>query len=242
MSALVTIPGETVCLENLLKFNQAIFGSDFETFRTQENRVPEPNAASFCMQTLINRARLSTNVDTYDDCQFTASIADDQMTVSAVAFGLVTVGRTVFGLDVAENTKITGGPSDGGPGVYTVTPAGQAVSSRTMAAGIENILQPMRFDVQMDFYGADASDKATVFATVFRDEFGATILAGLPGGSAPLYTSDPKNMAFITEEQQYQARWTVVASLQINGVVTVPKEFADKIQIDRIAVDAFYQA
>ena len=239
--ALTAIPGLTLCLEGIVAFNAALFGADFPTARTQQNRVAEMSAPNFAMMTPVDRGRLSTNVDTYDDCQFVASIAGAQMTVTSVAFGKVTAGRRVYGVGVSDGTTIVSGPADGGPGVYVVSPE-QTVASRVMAAGVENIATPTRYDVQVDFYGAESADKATVFAQVFRDEYGCTIFAGLPGGLSPLYTSDPRQVQFVAEEQQYQGRWTLTVSMQADSVVTVPKEFADRIEIDRIAVDAFYAA
>lgn len=240
MAALVSIPGETVCLEAVVQFMAAILAG-VPAYKTQLNRVPEPSDPNFAMLTPTLRRRLSTNVDTYDDCQFAGSIAGTTMTVTSVAFGLVTIGRTVFGVGVSDNTTIVSGPSGGGPGSYQVSPT-QTVAARTLAAGIENIKQPIELSMQVDFYGTAASDNAQTFSTIFRDEYGVSIFDALPGGVSPLFTDEPQNAVFLSEAQQYQDRWTLKAMMQVDSVVSVPKQFADQITIDRIPVDAFYPA
>jgi hypothetical protein len=239
MPDLVSIPGETVCREAMVQFMGQIMPG-VPTFVTQVNRVPEASG-NFAMMTVTNRKRLSTNVDTYDDCQFEASIAGTAMTVASVAFGKVTPGRKIFGVGLDPESVVVSGPADGGPGVYVVSPA-QTATLRTMAAGVENIKQPIELAMQMDFYGPNASDNSTTFSTIFRDEYGVSIFKALPGGISPLYTSEPQNAVFVAEEQQYEDRWMLTAFMQVDSVVSVPKQFADEIAVARKPVDAFYPA
>ena len=60
----------------------ALLPSGVEVIQSQINRVPEPPGADFVVLTPILRTRLSTNVDTYQDCAFTGSIAANVLTVT----------------------------------------------------------------------------------------------------------------------------------------------------------------
>lgn len=239
---MVAVPGELACLEALSLFLAATMPANTPALKTQVNRVAEPGSANFIMMTPGLRRRLGTNNDTYDDCQFVGSIAGTVLTVTSVVFGTIQVDRLVFGVDVAENTRITGlGTGTGGVGTYVVSPT-QTVASEKMAAGAEDLMQPIELTIQTDFYGDSASDNAQTFTTLFRDEWGASFFSALSESISPLYTDEPKQVAFTSEQNQYQDRWIVNTMLQVNAVVTVPKQFADQIAVSRIPVDAFYAA
>lgn len=240
--SMVAVPGELACLEALSLFLAATMPANTPAMKTQVNRVAEPSLANFVMMTPGLRRRLGTNADTYDDCQFVGSIAGTTLTVSSVAFGTIKTDRLLFGVDVAANTRITGmGTGTGGIGTYTISTA-QTVASEKMAAGAENLLQPIELTIQTDFYGDSASDNVQTFTTLFRDEWGASFFSALSESISPLYTDEPKQVAFTSEQDQYQDRWIVNTLLQVNAVVTVPKQFADQIAVSRIPVDAFYVA
>jgi len=70
---------------------------------------------------------------------FTASIAGNVMTVSAVSSGSITVGRVITGTGVTAGQRVTAlGPNTfGGVGTYYVS-SGQTLSSRTMAGEAES--------------------------------------------------------------------------------------------------------
>ena len=241
--SMVPVPGELACLEALRLFLVAILPAGTPAYKTQVNRVPEPGDSNFVMYTPAFRKRLSTNLDTYDDCQFTGSIALTVLTVTAVAFGTIATDRALFGVGVADLTRITsqltGTP--GGIGTYRVS-ISQTVASEKMAAGVENLMQPIELTVQTDFYGDAAGDNAQTFTTLFRDEYGATFFSGLSETISPLYTDDPRQVAFVSEQQQYQDRWIVNAMLEANITVTVPSQFADQIKINQVPVDNFFAA
>ena len=87
------------------------------------------------------------------------------------------------------------------------------------------IYGPSRIDVQIDFYGAQASEFCKTVKTAFRSDWGFT---HFPANIKPLYTSDGVQSPLVTGEQQYESRWTLTASMQYNPTVTVPQEFADE--------------
>lgn len=214
----------------------------------QRNRVAEPKETNFVVMTPIRQERISTNVDTYQDAVFTGSIAGNTMDITAVDpkfTGQIGLDSRIFGVGVADGTKVTAlGTGAGGIGTYTVNNA-QTVASETLAAGVERITQPTKVTIQLDFHSADlnaAGDAAQVFATLFRDPYGVQQFANQQpaSGVVPLYPSDPRQMPFLNDQNAYEWRWVVEALLQANIVVSVPMQFADTVTVEVISVDAEY--
>lgn len=242
------VPNQSGIQTALGNFLLSILPVGVPVFEGQDNRVSEPSATDFITMTTILRQRIETNVDTYSDCAFTASIAGPVMTVTAVRLGALTVGNAIVGgVNVAAGTMIlsqTSGPA-GGVGIYTVSPS-QTAGSEEMACGVENILQPTKVTIQLDVHSADvgtAADMAQTISTMFRDDY-ATLWFARNGyarqGIAPLYADDPKQIPFINAEQQYETRYVVEAVLQVNQVVTPSQQFADDAVVNTIEVDTTY--
>lgn len=207
-----------------------------------DNRVPEVVDGDFVIMTPIRFQRLETNIDDSADVKFTASIAGTLMTVTAVAFGAIEVGATVFGTGVAAGTVVTvPGTGTGGIGTYTVSTS-QTVSSRTMSSGAKSVTQHAEVTVQLDVHGPKSGDSAQVISTLLRDEYGVQQFAGQSPnyGVVPLHADEPKQMPFVNAEQQYEWRWVVEAMLQVNQVVSVPQQYSDSIDVTLVSVDAVY--
>jgi len=226
-------------------FALAVLPAGIEVFRAQENRVPEPASNNFMLFTPIRRRRLATNRDEYVDCAFTASIADNVLTVSAVAFGTIILGRTLLGVGITANTKIlaqlSGTP--GGIGTYQLDLGDQTVSSEKMAAGVVDMVAATELCYQLDFHGPAGGDNAQMFSTTFRDLWGVDFFTrNYPDVAEPLHADEPRQMPFINAEQQYEDRWTLEATLQADQVYEVTQEFADQVQIARKPVDIIYPA
>lgn len=216
-----------------------------EVIEGQDNRVPEPQGADFVVMTTIRRDRIATNQDDYQDCVFIASIDGTLMTVSEVRSGVIAVGNSVFGLNVASATTITAnGSGSGGIGTYQVAPS-QTVASETMAAGTETIEQPTRVTVQLDFHSADvgnSADMAQTFSTLFRDPFAARFFARTNPNISPLHADEPRQIPFLNAEQQWETRWVVDATLQANQTITLPQQFAAELTPDLENVEVEYPA
>ena len=90
---------------------------------------------------------------------------------------------------------------------------------------------PSRIDVQIDFYGEQASEFCKTVKTAFRSHWG---FSHFPANIKPLYTSDGIQAPLVTGEQQYESRWTLTASLQYNPIVTVPQDFADVLTPNKV--------
>ncbi|WP_457152654.1 phage neck terminator protein [Mesorhizobium sp. P5_C1] len=236
-------PSQSTIQTVLRLFLLAILPAGVEVVSSQDNRVPEP-AGDFVTMTVSRRGRLSTNVDTFQDCAFEASITDPVMTVTQVEFGTILAGATVFGTPVAAGTLVgaqTGG-TPGGIGTYTVAPA-QTVTAQLLACGAETLMQPTEVVIQLDVHSATdsvASDMAQVIATLMRDERATDFFAASGIDAAPFYADDPKQVPFFNGEQQYETRYVVDVHIQANQALGLPQQFADEAVVHVVNVDATF--
>lgn len=215
-----------------------------EAIKGQVNRTPEPSSADFAVMWPLRMPRLATNIDSYVDCAFTASISGNTMTVTAKDpnfAGQIAIGSTIFGVGLATPTVVTVlGTGRGGTGTYSVSPS-QSIGSETMASGQGQLLQKAECVVQVDVHGgAEAGDNAQIISTAFRDDYAMEFFSGMNANIAPLYADDPRQMPFIDAEQQYEDRWIVEVHMQVNQTVIVPQDFATAVEVDIVSVDAAY--
>lgn len=116
----------------------------------------------------------------------------------------------------------------------TTDPVGNPSGTNAATASTE-------FVVQLDFHGPNSGDYAQMATTLFRDEYACEFFAAGAITAAPLYTSDPRQMPFINGEAQFEDRWTIDASIQINPTVTVPQSFAGTLgPVGIISIEAKY--
>lgn len=80
-----------------------------------------------------------------------------------------------------------------------------------------------RFDIQVDLYGPQSEEWARILVVMFRSPEGARV--GIQ------YSDDPRQMALTNEEQEYELRYSLTASLQVNSTLDVPAEFMDQIDL-----------
>lgn len=226
----------------LRSFLLSILPAGIEVIKAQDNRVPEPAGANFVTMTPILRERLETNVDMYSDTAFTGSIAGTVLTVATISLGAITVGAQLLGNNLAANTVVTAlGTGTGGIGTYTVSPS-QTLASQTLAAGVEFLLQPIKFTAQLDVHGPASGDNVQIITTLFRDDYGVEQFATSGFDVTPLYHSEPYQLPFENGEQQIEERWVVDVVMQCNPVVTIPQQFAAQLQAELINVDVQYPA
>lgn len=200
-------------------------------FRGQDNRVPEPAAQDFAVFTFMGQRRLATNEDTYADAQFTGSVAGNVLTVSAVQFGEIQIGSTLFGPTVASFTTILpGGTGSGGTGTYLLSQA-QSITSGKLAAGNELLVQASEFSVQIDVHGPNSSDNAITISTIWRDERGVDFFDQNFSEIEPLVADDPSQRPFLNDADQIEFRWSLDATLQANQTVTLGQQFADQLHV-----------
>ena len=108
------------------------------------------------------------------------------------------------------------------------------------APGVRTTLQPTRVTVQLDIHGPDSADNAQIITTLFRDEYGCDAFRLSGFDITPLHTSDPRQLAFINAEAQYEDRWSLDVVMQANPVVTSAQQFAGTLAIGLIEIDTTY--
>ena len=230
-------PTQSTTQTTLRSFLVSILPPAVEVVQGQDNRVPEPVGSDFVVITPMARTRLSTNVDTYADVQFTGSISGATLNVTLVNFGTISVGSTLFGVGVASGTTIAAqGTGSGGVGTYTVS-VPQTLAPATLSAGNELLQQATQVEYQIDVHGPNSADNAQIISTMFRDEYATNwwLAAGVTT-SAPLYADDPRQVPFTNENQQVENRWVITARLEADQTIVVPMQFAQALSVNIIDV------
>jgi len=235
------VPAATVSLteaqvrEALRAFILGILPAGVEVVRSQDNRVPMPFGADFVVMTPLGRSRLSTNVTSYQDNEVVGSIAGTTLTVTAVAYGALSVGLVL--IDKAETvqpgTVITGqlSGSAGGTGTYSVSPS-QTVAATTLYAGSRDDLVPLEYRAQLDVYGPSAFQHATAIETLFRSDRGIERMQALGFEVTPLYSGEVRQAPFIDAEREYEDRWILEVAAQLNPIVGTWQQFAEELEVD----------
>lgn len=220
----------------------------FKCNQGQVNRVPEPKDVDFAVMWPINNPRLATTVDTYVDCIFTGSISGTVLTVTAVnvAFaGKITPRAAVFGTGVTFGTQVVDQISGttGGIGTYNLTGGAQTVTSRTLAAGVKQLMESSDVMLQIDVHGPTAWDNAQTIANVFRDATGVNLFnlewealfANTDYLLQPLWCEDPRQLPFTNSQDQVEDRWTIIVHIQAKQTLTLPQQFADTVTVELIS-------
>lgn len=93
----------------------------------------------------------------------------------------------------------------------------------------------MQLDIQIDCYGPNSHDWATMISTLMRDPYGCTALAPV---CQPLYADDATMIPLITAEDQYLERWMLNAAIAYDPVTVTAQSFFATLDAVAILVDA----
>jgi hypothetical protein len=215
--------------------------SNTDVILAQVNRVPEPRRPNFVVMTPLRQARLETNETTYSDNILVGEITGDTLSVTQVERGSLSVGNLLLGTGsgtIQTNTyvleQLSG--SVGGTGVYLVNNP-QVVGSGVIYAGERLDLVGAQLTVQLDIHGPNGMSNARVIDTLFRSDYGYTVLQELSSQIAPLYCGDPRQLAFRNSEQQYEDRWVMEVEFEVTPLVSTTQQFADEVEVDIIIAD-----
>lgn len=97
------------------------------------------------------------------------------------------------------------------------------------------VTMPTEYSIQVDCYGPDSSDWATLLTALWRDPYGCDAMAPV---AQPLYHTDPIQAPLVNGEENYEQRWVFTALLQFNPSVTVVQQSADTLDLVIVSVDA----
>ena len=113
---------------------------------------------------------------------------------------------------------------------WDMSPAGNPV--------VQSNIEAVEVSMQLDFHGADSTDNAQVFATLFRSDYAYQYM--MASGLFPDFCSDGTQMPFINGESQWENRWTLNAVFDCNMVINSAQQFASAVNIGLIEVDSVY--
>lgn len=242
MAVLGPTPSKSDVFKALVAFLAGVLPVGTPIVQAQANRVPQVKESNYVVMTPMRWGAMGTNQSRSADVLFTASIAATVMTVSAVTRGVLKANAPLWGVGLTAGSKIVGqltGPT-GGTGTYTVSPS-QTVGSRAVSAGLREFITPSEAVVQLDCYGTLSEDWSRIIQTLVRSEYGVTALRAASAGLVtPLYAREPRQMPFVNAEQQYENRWIVEVSLQVNDTVQIPQQYADAVVLGLVNVDAAF--
>ncbi len=216
-------------------------GTAIPIIRGQVNRTPAPQATDYAVLWPLWRQRISFNVDGFTDNIIVGSITSNVLTVTAITQGSVPVGQPLYGNGVATGCVIlsqTSGTS-GGIGTYAVSTTPN-VSSGTLYCGANSLWQPIEMVIQCDVHGAVSGDNAQRISTLWFDQFAVNAFAATGADIAPLYASDPRQIPFVNDQDQWEERWAIELHMQANPVLTVTQQFAAALQMTVESVEATF--
>jgi len=93
--------------------------------------------------------------------------------------------------------------------------------------------------IQLDVHGPASYGNAQRLSTLIRDDYCSLFFqrAGYPGIS-PIDADEPRQIPFINAESQYETRWIVDTSLDVEFTVAdIPQEFADTVEVTTVEAD-----
>lgn len=224
-------PSMSKVQEVLRLFLLDILPAGTEVVAGQDNRVPEPEVDDFVVLTPLRNDRLATNIRTPLDCLFTGSISGTTLTVTAVTYGDIGIGHTIFGTGVTTGTTITGFlTGTGGVGTYTIDPS-QTVASESLSSGAVDIVQKTQITYQMDIHGPKSNDNIQTFTTLFRDNYGVEFFKAQRDDLVPLFADTPRQLAFNNAEDQFEDRWSLDVVMQANTTIQTAQQYADQLAV-----------
>ena len=207
----------------------------------QTNRIAEPSGPDFVVFWPTGRRRISTNVDVAVDALFVGAISGAVLTVTSMNLGAIVQGMPIYAVaGMAAGTTITAfGTGTGGAGTYTVSPS-QTFALGTISGGSQGVTQATEITIQLDVHGPASAENAQAITTLLRDGYAVDAFLALGSDVQTLYADDPKQIPFISGEQQYETRWVIEAKLQANQVLSTPQQFAGALAVGVVEVEAVF--
>lgn len=168
------------------------------------------------------------------------SISQDQVftDVIAVCAALLDVSEAAGTIEQGQQNRLampTGG-------FVILTPMNKKRLSTNVASyviptgDVLSVSVAQQFNIQIDCYGVDSGDWASILQMGFRDQFAFDLMVN----SKPLYADDPIQLPLVNGEEQYEERWTLQLALEYTPAVTLPMQFATSLKVGLIDVDVAY--
>lgn len=113
-----------------------------------------------------------------------------------------------------------------------------SIQSYNALSQVLSYAKSLDYVLQVDLYGASASDWATIVDTFWRSEEASDFLE--PYGFDPLYAEDSLHLEFTNAEAQYEERWTTRLHLALNPVISLSTASMTFAKISPVSVVAAY--
>lgn len=97
--------------------------------------------------------------------------------------------------------------------------------------GYNTSYQTYRVEVQIDFYGNFAFDRANDIINISRTEFLCEFLK--PYGIQPIACDDARNLTGVSGEREYVERWTVNLEIDYEDTVTDSQDSFNTVELNR---------
>ncbi|MBO7714402.1 MAG: hypothetical protein J6S85_12575 [Methanobrevibacter sp.] len=97
------------------------------------------------------------------------------------------------------------------------------------------ITQHFQANVQIDFYGTDARENASIIVSSSRTLTGANYLKTYQ--IQPLYCEDARRIVNVTGERQYEDRYMADFNIEFDGVVMIEQDGFEKAKLNLIKVE-----
>lgn len=96
--------------------------------------------------------------------------------------------------------------------------------------GFRKSFQDYRVEVQIDFYGDFAFDRANDIINISRTEFLCEFLK--PYGIQPIACDDARNLTGVSGEREYVERWTVNLEIDYEDTVTDSQDSFNTVELN----------
>lgn len=98
---------------------------------------------------------------------------------------------------------------------------------REIVDGVEqDITSSWQYAIQVDCFGNNSGNQCLAIATLWRDDFA---VSQFPSNISPLYADDPRQIAFVDDQMQYDRRWMTMLHVQVDPVITTPAQSAPEL-------------
>lgn len=99
------------------------------------------------------------------------------------------------------------------------------------------VTEPTEIAVQISIFGTGSGDAVHRVHSMWRDFFTTDYMRVNQCCLSPMFSMDPRQLGFVTAEDQYADGWSVDLHMQVNFQITTPQQFADTVSVPLQAAD-----
>lgn len=112
-----------------------------------------------------------------------------------------------------------------------------ATNSWTYTPTSRIVTEPTQIAIQVSVFGTGSGDAIHRVHSMWRDLYTTDYMENDGDFVIPLYSTDPRQLGFVTAEDQYADGWSVDLHMQVNFQITTPQQFADTVKVPTQIVD-----